>query len=67
MVNANVMRVEKSCERMWIALEALIAILEDSDRNAALYEHMKTTCHDACDENRLAVRALVEQAKTSPL
>lgn len=65
MVNANVLRVEKSCERMWIALEALVAILEDSDRNPALHEHMKLTCHAAADENRLAVRALVEQANAS--
>lgn len=65
MTNANVLRVEKSCERLRIALEAIVAILEDSDRNPALFEHMKATCHDAADENILAVRALVEWLKDS--
>lgn len=65
MTSAKVRRVEESCEKLRIALEACIAILGNSDCNAALYEHMKTTTSAAADENILAVRALVEPEKTT--
>lgn len=64
MVHANVLRVEKSCERLRIALEAMVNILGNSDANPALYEYMKTSTSADADENILAVRALVEWANS---
>jgi hypothetical protein len=64
MVNANVERVERNAEQLRVAVEALVAVLENSDCNSALYEHMKKTCRAACDENILAVRELSEWLTT---
>lgn len=63
MVHANVLRVEKSCELLRVALEAMVSVLENGDTNPALYELLKAHGSGICDENILAVRALVEWAK----
>ena len=64
MYHANVIRVERSCEALRQAMEAVIAVLGNSECNPALYEHMKATCHGMTEENDIAVQALVEWAST---
>lgn len=60
---AELQRVEKSCEQLRIALEAMVSVLGNQDTNAALYELLKAHGSAICDENILAVRALIESAK----